>query len=79
MEGHLCGVWKWRDRGSGLGGDGGSGCNGVREGVRGQKNGLRLVWKWTPARVVQVCEKGYTRVQAKKVRGGAKKTKGVWP
>ena len=51
-------------------GDGGSGCSGVRESVRGKKNGLRPVWKWTPARVVQVCEKGYTRVQAKKVRGG---------
>ena len=28
--------------------DGGSG---VREGVGGQKNGLRPVWMWTPARV----------------------------
>ena len=27
------------------------GGNGVREGVRGQKNGLRSVRKWTPERV----------------------------
>ena len=62
MQGHLRGVWKGRDRDSGLRVGEGDGGGGVKEGVGGQKNGLRPVWKWTSTRVVQGCEKGYTRV-----------------
>ena len=51
MQGHLRVVWKVQDRDSGLGVGEGDGGGGVREGVRGQKNGLRPVWEWTPARV----------------------------
>ena len=43
MEGHLRGVWKVRDRGSGLGGVEGDGGGKVRERVGGQNNGLRRV------------------------------------
>ena len=62
MQGHLRAVWEGRVRDSGLGVGEGDGGGGVREGVGGKKNGLRLVWEETPARVVQGCEKGYTRV-----------------
>ena len=62
MQGHLRGVWNGRDRDNGLGVGEEDGGGGVIEGVGGQKNGLRPVWKWTPARVVQGCKKAYTRV-----------------
>ena len=52
MQGHLRGVWNGRDRDNGLGVGEEDGGGGVIEGVGGQKNGLRPVWKWTPARVV---------------------------
>ena len=51
MDGRLRGVWKVRDRGSGLGGVEGDGGDMVREGVGWKNNGLRRVWGWNPTRV----------------------------
>ena len=51
MDRHLRGVWKVRNRGSGLGGVEGDGGDRVREGVGGQNNGLRRVWWWNLAKV----------------------------
>ena len=77
MEGDLRVVWKVRDRGSGLGGVEGDGGGRVREDVGGQNNGLRRVWGWNLARVgAGERHRGGTRVQARKVRVGAK-TRGV--
>ena len=65
-------MWKGRDRDSGLGVGEGDGGGGVREGVRGQNNGLRPVWEGTPARVgVEERHRG-TRVQARKIQGMTK-------
>ena len=51
MQGHLRGVWKGRDKDSGLGVGEGDGGGEVREGVEGQNKGLRPVWEGTPTRV----------------------------
>ena len=60
--------------GVGLEGAASEGCcgGGVREGVEGQNNGLRLVWEWTPARFGAGARHRGTRVQARRIKGRSK-------